>query len=374
MVGVLVLQFSLGLVYVWGQLVPYVRAHDHWAPLLISSVWSSGPIGYSLGMVVAGRLADRLPPRRLCWVSLVLMAAGVGVALTFPGPLTFPLCYSFIGLGIGGGVGLAGSLAAGGQVFPHRVGAVGGAVTGSYALAALVQVPLAARLAPMLGWVGALRVIAVGLVLLAAGALALMPALPRPPHAHDAEPLEAPHRMFSRPLIWTGCLVEVCSTTLGSHAFVNLVTYARGLELPLLLATAGLTAVAAGNAAGRLGGGAAADRLGVERVLLVILLCNLLAGLLLWRVSASTLLPAALAVGLGFGAPAGLLLRLGRQAAPDAPNSAQGLLFVGFATGAFTGPLIGAALGAGSLSWLVMAGFPLAGLLVLAYRRRLAAA
>src|SRR5258708_18841099 len=44
--GALVLQFSFGLVYVWGAMAPYVRAHDHWPPLLIGAVWSAGPAGY----------------------------------------------------------------------------------------------------------------------------------------------------------------------------------------------------------------------------------------------------------------------------------------------------------------------------------------
>ena len=372
MTAALVLQFSLGLVYVWGQVAPYVRAHSQWPPLLVSCVWSAGPIGYAIGMVAAGRLADRVPPRRLCWSSLGLMAFGLGTAFAFPSGPTFVLLYAFLGLGMGGGVGMAGSLAAGVQVFRGRVGAVGGAVTGSYALAALVQVPVAAWLLPSLGWTDTVRVMGVALVLLAGLALAMMPPLPGPPQAQVAERIEPAHRMFLRPLIWTGYLLELCSSTVGSHAFVNVVTYARGLQLPVALATAALTTVAAGNAVGRLGGGAAADRFGVHAVLLAILLLNLAGAVLLSRAGAGTLLIATVAVGLGFGAPAGILSRLAAQAMPLAPHSAFGLLFMGYAAGSFSGPLIGAVLGASSLSWLLMTGFPLAGLVLLAYRSRFA--
>src|ERR1700737_2629152 len=54
-----VLQFSFGLVYVWGALAPLVRVQDGWAPVLIGAVWSAGPVGYGSGIVLAGRLADR---------------------------------------------------------------------------------------------------------------------------------------------------------------------------------------------------------------------------------------------------------------------------------------------------------------------------
>jgi len=249
-------------------MAPYVRAHDHWPPLLIGAVWSAGPAGYGLGMVVAGRLADRLPPRRICWASLALMACGLGVAFALPGSLTFPLFYSAVGLGVGGGVGMAGSIAAAVQVLPHRVGTAGGAATGAYALAALVQVPVASRLAPLVGWTDHCASSAPALVVLAALALLLMPRLPAAPGRRrpDGPPWRrsgcSRGRCSGRPS-WRSC----AQRRIGAAAFVNLVTYARGLGVAAALATAALTVLALGNAAGRLAGGAAADRLGVERVL-----------------------------------------------------------------------------------------------------------
>jgi MFS family permease len=79
---------------------------------------------------------------------------------------------------------------------------------------------------------------------------------------------------------------------------------------------------------------------------------------------------AALAFGTGYGGAAGVISRLAAQAAPEVPNSAFGLVFAGYSTGSFLGPLLGSLLPL-SLSWGVMALFPAAGLGVLAYRRRL---
>jgi len=62
---------------------------------------------------------------------------------------------------------------------------------------------------------------------------------------------------------------------------------------------------------------------------------------------------ACLLAGIGFGAPAGVIGRLAEDAAPDAPNSALGLIFTGFAAGASSGSLLGAAVG-GAAAWLVV--------------------
>lgn len=64
----LILQFVFGMAYTWGAVVPYVRLHGHWSSLLISAVFSGTPLGYGIGIVIGGWLADRSPPRRLCWI------------------------------------------------------------------------------------------------------------------------------------------------------------------------------------------------------------------------------------------------------------------------------------------------------------------
>src|SRR5207237_4216735 len=147
-------------------------------PLLVGAVFSGTPLGYGVGMLVGGRLADLLPPRRLCWAAIALFALGLAVAFLLPGGLTFVVFYAMLGLGIGGGLAMAGSLAAGAHVYPRRVGAVGGALTAAYAAGGLVQLPIATQLAPAIGWLAALRILGVASVLGAALLLTLLPAVP----------------------------------------------------------------------------------------------------------------------------------------------------------------------------------------------------
>lgn len=369
LIPILTLQFAFGFIYAWGAVVPEVRLHDHWSPLLTSAVFSAGPLGYGTGMVISGRLAERYPPRRLCWTGVGLMVSGFTVAFLIPSGLTFFLFYSAIALGLGGAVALAGGLAAGTSVFPTRVGAIGGALTGSYALAAVIEAPLVSYLATTLGWLNTLRLVGVSVALLAASVLLVMPSIPQARQVQDGtSSVSLVHLFLQRP-IWTGFVLEATASPIGGYAFVAIASYARGLHLALWVATIAVTSVAVGNAVGRVAGGTASDRFGVHRVFLVIFGADLLAAILLQSsVNEVAVLCAALAAGIGFGASAGLLSRLAFASAPQQPHTAFGLLFAGFAGGALYGPLLGAALSGVALSWVVLGGVAVVGSVVLVAR------
>jgi MFS transporter, OFA family, oxalate/formate antiporter len=365
LVPLLVLQLASGFVYSWGVVVPYVRQFDHWSALLTGAVFSAGPLGYATGMVIAGRLAEHAPPRRLCWTGGGLLVIGFSLAFLFPSSFTFILCYAVIGLGLGGAIAMAGSLAAGVSLFPTRVGTLGGALTGSYALAALIEVPLVGTLAPRLGWLNALRLVGSGVVLLAVACMLLMPPIARARQVHPGRKTVPFFQLMGRKAIWIGILLEATATPLGSYAFAALASYSQALHLERWMMTVAVVAVAAGNALGRIGGGTASDHIGSKSVFFVICGANLLAAILLSSAEGNLIiLLAALLAGIGFGGPAGLLSRLASASAPDAPHAAFGLLFAGFAFGAFSGPLLGAAVG-GMRAWLVLGGVGLIGCLVL---------
>jgi MFS transporter, OFA family, oxalate/formate antiporter len=343
LVSAVALQLAFGLAFAWGVVVPLVRAQEHWPALLLGAVFSATPVGYGIGTAVGGRLADRFPPRRLCWASLGLLAAGFGLAFAAPSGLTFVVAYGGLALGVGGGVALTGAVAALAQVFPSRAGTVGGLATAAYAASAIFQAPLISALAPALGWRGALEVVGLGVAAVAAALLPLMPALP--PDRRD----RAPGLLLSAP-VGIAAALAFCGATFGAFAAVNL----PGVAGPAL-AGAVAAAVALGNAGGRLLGGLAADRLGARRVVVAVFALDLVAAALLFALPGpATALGAGMGAGLALGADAGSLTRSGRDAAPGRPNAAFGLVFAGFATGGFTGPLLGAVVGIPG-AWLATA-------------------
>jgi len=354
LVAGLALQPAFGIVFAWGAVVPLVRAQEHWSGLLLGAVFSGTPLGFGLGTVLGGRLADRVPPRRLCWASLAVLAAGFAVAFAAPSGLTFVVAYAGLALGVGGGLALTGTVAALTHVLPDRSGTVGGLVSSTYAAAAIFVSPLLSVLAPRLGWLPALEAVGVGLALVAAAALLLMPPLPaRGRRERAGALLTAP--------VWTGAALALCGATFGSFAFVNLPA-AVGPPLAAM-AAAGL---AAGNAGGRLLGGLGADRLGARRVVATVFVVEAGCGLALFAgVPPGVAVAAGLAAGLALGADAGVLSRVGADVAPGRPHAAFGLVFAGYTSGAFAGPLLGALVGPPT-AWLAVAGPAAAGLVVLA--------
>lgn len=331
-------------------------------------MFSGTPFGYGIGTVLGGRLADRLPPRRLCWAALGLLGLGMAVAFAFPSGTTFLLFYSLLGLGLGGGLALVASVAAGAQVLPRRVGTVGGGLTATYALGAVVQVPVVARLSAQLGWLGSLRVTGLGLLALAVICLTVMPPLGAPRTArHDSRPPLS--ELLRRRRLWTALAIEASLTPLGTYAFVNLIVFANGRGLSLAAATLGLVALAIGNTAGRTLAGVTSDVAGVDIVLAGILALDLAgAGLLAWGPGGEAVLAGALLIGLALGGGAGVMSRAGAEAAPDAPATGFGLVFAGYAVGALLGPLIGAETGVAPVTWLLLGLGPLLGFGLLAFR------
>jgi MFS family permease len=346
-------------VFAWGVVSPLVRAQDHWPPLLVGAVFSATPVGFGIGTVAGGRLADRFPPRPLCWASLGLLAVGFSAAFVAPSGLTFVVAYAGIALGVGGGVALTGGVAALAQVLPSRAGMAGGLASATYAASAVLQAPLISALAPRLGWRGALEAVGLGAAAVAALLVLLMPALP----ARQPGRRSGPGLPLSGPVA-RGAALAFCGATFGAFAAVNLPGTAGAA-----LAGAVAAALALGNAGGRLLGGLLADRVGTARVLLAVFVVNVAAAVVLFaRPGPAAALGIGLGVGLALGADAGSLARAGRDAAPARPNAAFGLVFAGYTTGAFAGPLLGALVGAPS-AWLATAAPAVVGLAVLSGAR-----
>lgn len=350
--------------------MPYVRAVDHWPPWLIGAVFSGTPLGYGVGTLVGGRLADRLPPRRLCWTGLAFLVTGLVVAFALPSGFTFVAFFSFLGLGVGGGVALTGAVAALIQAFPGRSGTMGGAATAAYAASAVVQAPALGALIPHLGWLGALRLVGLGSVLPSLALLALMPPLPAPRTLEPDRGNASPWELLSRRALWTGCLLVFSGAVLGPYAAVALASDVISAGLGPALATGAVVLFAAGNAGARLLAGVASDRLGTGSVLLMVLVLESAAAVLLFAgVRPFTALAAALAAGFSLGGSNGVMARLAAEAAPDAPHSAFGTLFAGFAAGAVVGPIGGALVG-GRVAWLLVGAPALLGFAVLGVRWR----
>lgn len=348
--AVVPLQLTFGFVFAWGAVAPYARSQTNWAPVLVGAVLSAVPAGYGVGMLVGGRLADRLPPRRLCVAAWLLLVAGYAVAFTFPYPLVFVISFGAVGLGVGGGIALAGSLAVLARAFPDRVGTMGGLLSAVYAASPLGAVPLVNALAPDGGWLAAVRWIGTVSLVLAGVALLALPRLGQPhrPATHERVGIG---ELARRPPLRRAAVVVLATTPPGTYAFVAAASDARVHGLASWLIALAVLLVSFGNVVGRLVSGVLADRYGSRPVLVAITAGNLLAVGILATLPIPLLVPVGTALaGLVLGGAVGSTSRVAAESAPDAPHTAFGMLFAAYCVGAATGPLLGTAVG-GAAAW-----------------------
>lgn len=363
LIATLIPQFAFGLSYAWIGLSPHVQQQDHWSSLMVSAIFALTPLSAAFTLLIGGRLTTRFPPRRLCWVGVSLLVFGLAVAFLWPNQFTFVVFYAMLALGVGYGITLTASLAALAQVFPRHVGTAGGLLTAAYTLAAIAEVPVIDSLIAGHAWINALRVVGSIVAGLAVVALAVMPhvSVPREREAEGQGFL--PRHLLKRPRLVTVFLMVVSVAPLGTYATSQVGIYAQNLGLLAAIAAAAVVIVAIGNTVGRLAGGIASDHLGVNRVLLVVVLMDAIAGVALWRASTgAVLLVASAIIGLACGGLIGTVPRLASDAAPGAFNTASGLLFAGFSLGGFIGPIVGAGLGGGTVAWLALGGLTAIGL------------
>lgn len=366
------LLFCYGLVYAWGVVAPEVQRVERWPPLLVAAVLSGNPVGWSLGVGIGGRLADRHRPRLLCSIAVAMLAVGFGVAFVFPSPLTFIAFYSVLGLGMGGGFAITASLGAIRQVMPRMLGAASGAISSCYVLAAFIELPLVSRLELSLGWLDALRIVGAALVVICLVALAVMPSIPAP--SGSPEPAAArPGRMTAGLDMRLGAafLLALSVPPLGAGAFSHLGTYAALLHMSPVVATASLVAVAVGNFAGRISGGALSDRIGADQVMIGALVLDLAAAITLWAAGGpAALITGGLAAGAAFGVAYGAIPRVAATvSAGTNANFVYGLVSIGFAGGTFIGPLLVTGVGEGRWSWLVAAALTGVGVVMVGLRK-----
>lgn len=364
LVATLIPQFAFGLSYAWIALSPHAQ-QEGWSPVVVSAIFALTPLSSAITLLVGSRLPARFPLRRLCWIGVSLLVVGLAVAFLFPNQFTFLVFFAMLALGVGYGITLIASLAAIAHMFPRHVGAAGGMLTASYTFAAIAEVPVIGLLIPGHAWIDALRIAGTIVTVLAVIALTFMPAFP--PSREQTMGGLVPLALLRKPRLASTLLLVISVAPLGTYATSQVGIYAQDLGLAAAVITAAVVLVAVGNTLGRLIGGMASDSFGINPVLLVIVILDVLAGVALWRTSnAPVLLVASGVVGLACGGLIGTVPPLAKETAPGAFNTASGLLFAGFALGGFIGPLVGAGLGGGAIAWLALGGLTTVGLLIVA--------
>lgn len=344
----------LGAWYAWSVIGRAIGEQWGWSQTQCSLPFAAATVAFSITLVFAGRLQDKVGPRRVAMAGGLLLGSAMVLSSFSRDPWIITLVYGVLG-GVGIGVGYSGTVPAALKWFPaDRKGLVSGIVVAGVGLAAVFMAPLTHRLLGQFGIQGTFRIMGVGtmaIVALLGSTLRNPPEGFRPGPPSDAVPVATTGRdmdwteVLRTPQFYGLWLLYVLSAAPGLMIIANSVQI---LSIPREQVFSPVVApmiIAVFSTLGRLLGGLASDWLGRERTLLAVFLMQAVNVALLSLHATQPALMAGFAVaGLLYGAFFPLL--------PAAMADYYGLKNLGVNYG-----MVGTAFGVAGLSGILLGGY-----------------
>ncbi len=274
------INLALGILYSWSVISKAIPADWGWTEAQKSLPYSVACLVFSLMMVPAGRLQDKIGPRFVASIGGVLVGLGMILASTSTGLLMFVLGFGVLA-GTGIGFGYASATPPAVKWFPkEKVGLIAGLVVSGFGLASVYIAPLTQYLTKpenlgvsktMLVLGGAFLVVVTLLSqLLKAPPAGYNPNAKAAAGAAAAPPADdyAPGDVMRTPQFYLLWFMYACGAGAGLMVIGKLASIAKiqaGLDLGFLL----VAALAVGNGAGRIVAGMVSDKIGRRQTLLI---------------------------------------------------------------------------------------------------------
>ncbi len=156
----------MGSYYSWSVIGKAISKEWGWTQTQASLPFALITVSFSLAMIFAGRLQDRIGPRFVAIAGGLMFGGGMILSSFFKTPGMIALTYGLLG-GAGIAVGYSGTVPVAMKWFPpQRKGLVTGIVVAGVGMAALLNAPLANWLVGAYGIQGAFRIMGVGTVVI----------------------------------------------------------------------------------------------------------------------------------------------------------------------------------------------------------------
>ena len=303
----------------------------------------SGLIYFAFG-AVAGILADRFGPRMVTCAGMLCIAAGLLVA-SLADSLGFVIWSYGVGVGVGIALVYTPAIACVQPWFTRRRGLAAGLASAGIGAGTLL-VPLATtELIAALDWRGALRLLAVGVLLLGLAATLLLRRAPAATAgALGVAGTSLGEALRSPAFLWMYAMCVLASAPMFIP-FAHVSAAARDLGVGEVRAVGLVGLIGIGSLTGRFVIGALADRIG-RPVTLVLMQASLGTSFISWALADGYLAIAvfALWVGLSYGGIVSLMPALMMDLfGARAVSSIIGLLYTGAALGNLGGPWLAGA-------------------------------
>ncbi|NUQ62659.1 MAG: OFA family MFS transporter [Pirellulales bacterium] len=353
------INLALGVLYTWSVISKAIPAEWGWKEADRSWPYAIACLVFSLTMVPAGRLQDKLGPRLVASVGGLLVGLGMILAST---TTEYPFYVLYFGIlaGAGFGFGYASATPPAVKWFPaSRTGLIAGLVVSGFGLASVYAAPLASKLIALYGLSETMKILGIAFLIVVVGLAQLLTPPPKgyvpagtPSGAsagiarkEDFSPMEM-LRTGQFYLLW---FMYAC----GAGAGLMIIAKLAKIGAEQVSITQGFVLVAAcavGNGAGRILAGMASDKLGRQKTMLGCFLMQAILMLVLSRAATGTPL-ASLAVMMLISALIGANYGANLSLFPSITKDYYGLKNFGVNYG-----LIFTAWGVGGLALSLLAG------------------
>lgn len=280
----------LGVLYSWSVLSKKIPADWNWTEADRSLPYSVACLVFSLTMVPAGLMQDRIGPRWVAMVGGLLMGIGLILASLGNTPLMYMLGFGLM-VGLGMGFGYSSTTPPAIKWFPaSRTGLVAGLVVGGFGLASVYIAPLAESLINAYGVAMTMRCLGVG-VLVVVIALSQFLKVPPPGYVPAGTIAPVPGAVMKKIdftpwevlktwqfyVLW---FMYACGAGAGLmiiSKLAKMVDVQAGLKLGFLL----VACLAVGNGGGRVIAGVVSDKIGRRATMFICFLMQAVSILLL---------------------------------------------------------------------------------------------
>ncbi len=280
----MIIMLCSGAVYIWGVFQgPLVKMFG-WTQATAALTFSFTLGIFALGTVVGGRIQDKFGPRQVASVGGFMIGLGVFLASYTTADRAW-LLYMTYGALMGFGVGMIYTpvIACVSKWFPDRKGTITGLVVGSLGAGGLIFTPIAKGLVSSKGVLETFAIFGIVFGVLIIGAAQFLKNPPvgykpfgwTPPVAGTKAAIVArnysPKEMLATPQFYMLSLILLigCISGLMVIPFGKILALQSGLSD--YAATSAIMLISIGNASGRFLWGAAADKMGRVRTLMVLL-------------------------------------------------------------------------------------------------------
>ncbi len=269
------INLALGVLYSWSVVSKSIPAEWGWSEAGKSWPYSVACLVFSLVMVPAGRMQDRMGPRIVATIGGVLVGLGMIIASLTTSSLGYILGFGLLA-GAGIGFGYASTTPPAVKWFPAaRTGMIAGLVVAGFGLASVYAAPLASSLIKNYGVPTAIFSLGIGFLVVVVGLAQVLQAPPKGyiPSVAGVIPSVTLKRAEFTPgevlrtwqfyVLW---FMYVCGAGAGLMIISKLAKIAQ-LQANVQLGFVLVAVLAIGNGVGRIVAGMASDKIGRKATL-----------------------------------------------------------------------------------------------------------